>query len=692
MTSNMEDDVTDQDNTEYESTTEGVEESDPREDELEADEEPGGDDAIIWSRFRDAELPALPKMAAVDRAIKAGVDAGLPIEFAVSLAHAAVNPSELRSLLRRPTRVNIAGGVIEAIDLDLWVPGLVPLPTNNRTMERRVYPAAGAKGHAGPLTGPRSAPGATTTLWIEGNDVGHVQDETERARDFILTKNNLYASIAARGIAMPVNVVFFELRHRDDQPSMPLLGTADGSSRIINAQQILGLTDPQTHYHFPTNRDDYRRFIGSVTGADLEDLRPTQREKVMSRRNALITPARVFLRFTPTGESYDYARAVNAFVGMLHVDPPRPWSQTGKLEAMAEAVLDVLRGVDVLDDPVHDYLAGLLTPDQAKAHGLPVEYDEQAAFVLATLLRVQHRDLVDRGIRDVTAQRNVGAGRRTDVIAELALRPTRSLATTMSASDPARARAERMRAPYLRTARLTRYATVEWKVTGRAPEELLRAALNELNADQNGSHSDPGMWINRMELAAIAQYHLTFWGALKREAMGSNNGDKRGPQQILDLMLRSQQGLRLLAQAIVDGRAKEPPRQVTKDGDLVLGVRDEYGAWHANGSGTPMPIDDAWLRYEIFSPGTPLPQPITPPNESPLAKAARLKNQVTTFINQITLDIEELSTISAPQGGSLLDEEGWANPTPLLHQLMETHSQISYWARVAKRQMNRPTD
>lgn len=39
---------------------------------------------------------------------------------------------------------------------------------------------------------------------------------------------------------------------------------------------------------------------------------------------------------------------------------------------MAEAVLDVLRGADVLDDPVHDCLAGLLTPEQIEAEGLPV--------------------------------------------------------------------------------------------------------------------------------------------------------------------------------------------------------------------------------------------------------------------------------------------------------------------------------
>ncbi|WP_432184166.1 hypothetical protein [Streptomyces tendae] len=686
----MEDDVTDQDATEYEEMTEEVEESDAVDDELNTDEDTDQESATIWSRFGDSDLPTLPKMGAVIRAAKAGTEAGLPPEFATALAHAAVDPSELRSLLRRPTRVNIAGGVIEAIDLDLYVPGLVPLPTNNRTMERRVYPAAGAEGHAGPLTGPRSPSGETTTLWIEGEDVSHVQDETERAREFILANNNLRESIAARGIAMPVNVVFFELRHRDGEPSMPLLGTADGSSRITNAHYVLGLTDPQTHYHFPTDRDDYRRFIGSISEADPDALRPAARRRLIRQRNALITPARVFLRFSPTRGGYDYARAVNAFVGMLHVDPPRPWSQTGKLEAMAEAVLDVLRSADVLDDPVHDYLAGLLTPEQAEDEGLPIERDEQAAFVLAALLREQHRDLVERGIRDVTAKKSVSPGRRTDVIAELALRPTRSIATTLDAKDAERQRAERMRAAYLRCARMTRYATAEWKVTGRSPEKLLKAALEELRADPASSHADPTRWVNRLELAAIAQYHLTAWGGLRREAMGNTGADKRGPQQILEAMLRDEQGLRLLAQAITDGRAGTQPRRVTENGAFQRGVRDEYGSWHEDPAGKPMPIEDEWLRYEAYATGTTLPRPVTPPNETPRMKATRLKSQIGQYIEQINLDVDELANVEEAQGGPLLDKEGWAKPNELLNHLMNVHSQISYWARVAERQMTRP--
>ncbi|MDT0317974.1 hypothetical protein [Streptomyces millisiae] len=682
----MEEITMDRQESEHQKKAEDVEELEGVEDEFDADDSTEEDSAAIWSRFAEDELPSMAKVAAVRRAAAAGEDVGLPAEFAAALAHAAVDPSELRSLLKRPTRVNVAGGVIEAIDLDLYVPGLVPLPTNNRTMERRVYPAAGAEGFVGPLTGPRSTPGETSTLWIEGESVSHVLEETERAHEFIMSRNNLRESIAARGIAMPVTVVLFELRHRDGQSSMPLLGTADGSSRITNAQDILGLTEEQIHYHFPTNRDDYRRTIGRISGENPQDLRPTAHRKLIRQRNALITPARVFLRFTPTREGYDYARAVNAFVGMLHVDPPRPWSQTGKLEAMAEAVLDVLRGAEVLDDPVHDYLAGLLTPAEAKAAGLPVERDEQAAYVLASLLREHHRELVERGIRDVTAKKSVSAGRRTEVIAELALRPTRSIATTLDPRDPERLRADRMRAPYLRCTRLARYATVPWRVTGRTPQALLEAALLELVVG-NASPTEPEAWVARLELAALAQYHLTAWGGLQREPMGSANADKRGPHQILELMLHDELGLHVLAQAIVDGRAKTRPRRVNENGEFELGSLDESGKWQEDPEGKPMPIEDTWLRYEAYPAGTVVPRPVTAPNETPRMKATRLKGQIAQFIEQTNLDVDELASVEEPGGARLLDREGWSKPSELLNQLMEIHSQISYWARVAERRM-----
>ena len=106
-------------------------------------------EAAVWSRFGDGPLPALPKMAAVHRAYKAAADFGLPEGFASALAHGVVDPAALRVALNSPTRINVAGGAIEVIDVELYTPGLVPLPTNNRTMDMRVYPAGGATGYLG---------------------------------------------------------------------------------------------------------------------------------------------------------------------------------------------------------------------------------------------------------------------------------------------------------------------------------------------------------------------------------------------------------------------------------------------------------------------------------------------------------------------------------------------------------------
>ena len=657
-----------------------------------ADDDSESSEFTVWSRFGGGPLPTLPKMAAVNRAFKAGVDFGLPEGFASALAHAVVDPSALRTALNGPTKVAVAGGVIEVIDIDLYVPGLVPLPTNNRTMDMRVYPAGGAAGFLGPLSGPRSAPGVTSELWIEAHSVEHALDEAKRGSDYILAKNPLKESVAARGIVMPITVVYFELRHRDEQPAMQLLGAADGSSRIASAQAVLNLTDPRTtHYDMPTNRDSYRRFVDSVSAPDIGSLGVTAARRLRTRRNALITPARIFMRFTPqTGASYDYARAVAAYVGMLHVDPPRPWTPTGKLEAMAESVLEVLRSANVLDDTRHDYLGGLLTPGAAEAAELPTLRDAQAAYVLATLLQPDLRELVDRGIMDVTAKNSVTVGRRTDVVAELALRPTRSEAVPLQAGDQTRERANTMRAAYLRVTRLPQYSARQWKVTGRGPDELLDGALAELQRAE-AEQGNPSAWRNRLELAALAQYHLTAYGALKREPMGNKAADQRGPQEILALMLQDEQGLNLLRQAIVDGRAGHPPHLVDEEGELVRGRLSDNGGMEPDPDAAPVPITDDWLRYEGFPSGGKPSRPVSIRDESPTMRASRLQNDIIDLIAQMASSLDELDHVEGPSGGALLEQRGWpvSDTKNSLEALIDAQSRLGYWGQVAARQANR---
>lgn len=656
------------------------------------EEDSDGAETVSWSRFGNDPLPPLPKMAAVNRAYKAAIDFKLPEGFASALAHAAVDPAALRVALNHPTTMNVAGGMIEVIDIDLYLPGLVPLPTNNRTMDNRVYPAGGATGHPGPLSGPRSASGVTSELWISAHSVQHALDEAKRGGDYILAKNPLKDSVGERGIVMPVTVTYFELRHKDGQPAMPLLGTADGSSRIASGHALLDLTDPRTtHYEMPTNRDTYRRFIDNIISPDIESLGATAAQRLKRQRNALITPARIFLRFTPQPNSpYDFARAVAAYVGMLHVDPPRPWTPTGKLEAMAESVLEVLRSAQVLDDAHHDYLAGLLTPDAAKTAGLPTLRDEQAAYVLATLLRPDLRELVERGIMDVTAKKSVSAPRRNDVIAELALRPTRSEAVALPAGHPTRDRAGAMRAAYLRATHFPSYSARPWQVTGRSLDELLEGALDELQRP-DAEQSNPSAWQNRLELAALAQYYLTAYGALKREPVGHKQADQRGPQEILKLMLDDKQGVRLLRQAIIDGREGIAPRLVDEDGHLVRATPEDDEGSEQDADLPPKNLTDEWLRYDGFPSGGKANRPVSIHSESSVMKAARLQRHVLDLINQLASHLDELDRLEAPAGGILLDQRGWpASETKgAMEALVDAQSRLGYWGKVADRQANR---
>ena len=133
---------------------------------------------------------------------------------------------------------------------------------------------------------------------------------------------------------------------------------------------------------------------------------------------------------------------------MIHVDGPKQWTNTGKNEAMAEAVLSALHRKDLVTDAQRDYLAGLLSPEAAAATGLPVEPDAQAAYVLATLLNPAVRRTVSPAIRDVTATARVSAERRTEVVGELALRPILSLASILPKSDQARTQIEEMAPAY----------------------------------------------------------------------------------------------------------------------------------------------------------------------------------------------------------------------------------------------------
>ncbi|MGN9778579.1 hypothetical protein ACTMS0_22835 [Micromonospora sp. H33] len=665
---------------------------------LEAQDDFGSEEtesvAVAWSRWNAELMPALPKMAAVRRAYDAAVNDGLPEEFAWALADAVTDPTNLRAALNSKRTMPVVGGKFEFIEVDLWTPAVTPMVTNHRAFAERVYPASGSAGARGPLRGPVSDEGVTSTLRTEARDVSHVLAEAERARTFILGENKLAASIAERGIMMPVDVVYNEIHHEDGQPPACLLATAEGSSRVTNAHQVLGITDARTvMYDLPADRDNFRRTVNAILGEDPDEPGLTARaaEKRRGRRNALIVRARVILRFVPTEASaYDYAQAIGGYLGMLHVDGPRPWPTTGKNEAMAESVVRALRHQGAITDVEHDYIGGLMEPEVAIRRGFPGEPDAQAAYVIATMLNPAFRPIVSRAIRDVTAAAKASPSSKAEAAAELALRPIRSLATSLPAEDPTRRRIDAMQAVYRRACRMRLYASGKWRVTGRSPRELLTDALTELTGSA-GIATGAGDYSTRTELAALAQFHLTRSGALRREPFGSGgtNLDKRGPHDILQAMLEDVHGLHLLYQAIVDGRAGRAPRIVDENGQLVHGHLDDNDVLVPDPDGPEVEITDRWLRDDAFPrPGLSRPMPTPPQSETPDMKLARLKSNVERSLEALEEQVESLEQHTDDDGTPLIELQGWSTEL-LLQRLDDLRSRMSFWNGLASRMARR---
>jgi hypothetical protein len=643
-----------------------------------------------WSRWDGEAMPKLPKVAAVRRAYEACVATGLPDGFAWTLANAAADPAAVRVGLNAPRVMNAVGGVFEFIELDLFTPAVSPLVTNHRAFGQRVYPAGGAVGVRPPLHGPASAPGVSSTILIQGADPAHVIDVAERTRQFVLNDNALAESIRERGIVLPVDVVYTEIEHTEgEDPPVRVLSTAEGSSRVTNAHEILGISQArELLYDLPGDVDTYRRKVNTFLLKDPYDAELSVRQAARARgqRNALLVRARVILRFIPAeGSRYTFAEALSGYLGMIHVDGPKQWSNTGKNEAMAEAVLNALHRNDQVTQAQRDYLAGLLSPTAAAAVGLPVETDAQAAYVLATLLDPAVRQTISPAIRDVTATARVTGARRAEVVAELALRPIRSLASVLPQGDPARTQIENMAPAYRRACRMSRYSAGGWAVTGRTPDQLLDAALAELSAAADNPEADA--WAARVELAALAQFHLTRSAALRREPFGSGGQpriDKRGPGDILAAMLTDELGVRLLYQAVVDGRAGVRPRVVDDTGALVKGGVDGT-AIVPDPDGTEIEITDSWLRYEAFpTHERPSPAPTAPKHETPEMALARLKSYVDQASSRLEEHVDAIERITDEADSPVIERQGWANEV-VLARLNDVIRRLTYWDGLARR-------
>ena len=163
--------------------------------------------------------------------------------------------------------------------------------------------------------------------------------------------------------------------------------------------------------------------------------------------------------------------------------------------------------------------------------------------------------------------------------------------------------------------------------------------------------------------------------------MGNGDADQRGPQEILALMLQDERGLRVLRQAIVDGRAGNALRLVDADGQVTRGVLDPEGDVQLDPAGSAVPLTDRWLRYDGFPSGGAAIRPVSINSETPVMKASRLQQHILHVIEQMAKHLDELDHLESPVGGALLDQRGWpsSDTKNAVDMLIEAQSKFGYW-------------
>jgi hypothetical protein len=593
----------------------------------------------------------LPKMQAV-RNLAETIAKNTPEHVATAYARAVTDPAEFRRRLGYPAEIRVPGGVLYTVPTTLWTPGIATFPTNNREADSRLYPCAGDEGDgptAHTLWQLDSGDHGAAELRLRVGTVPEVVQSLELSYDFLLRNNDLRTSVAEHGVLMPITVVPMTVMHDDDSAAVTILTAVDGSSRTAGAHRNLGLSPYEVLYEFTNSDREYRRRIHEVLAAHERgnDLTATERRRLRS----IQVPANVVVGFRrEPGSGVTFHQAVQSLVGFIHVEPPKKWGPAGELDAKADAVLEALETYGCITSLRRRYMAGLLRPEQAEQAGLSPQADERAAYVLHTLLAEENHLAVATGVKRLVVRRTrVTPGQKVQIAVELAIRSFRRQEGPTAVHTSRVALSE-----------VYDLADFEepWSVTTRTPEVLLGAALGELESpDRTG----PAL----RELAVLGAFHLTRYRVLHR-AERRSDGEWLDPGPTLRAMMHSAHGLRVLARAIVDGRADHTPEQV-----------DEQGTTLRTAAGQARPMDDTFLGDTFFSGTSGHAAPERPAATAEAVLGDRV-DEVASHIDHLLAALSSLGAVAGPHGKALVEVVGVPHETVerMLTQLGAAHRQL----------------
>lgn len=609
-------------------------------------------------------LPPLPRGSTVKRLAEALQARGHSEGAARAIARAVTRPEEARRRLQNPGTVRVKGGVLETIPVQVWTAGITSFPGNNREAAQRIYPLSGtAPAGQYPSLGPVSAsPGVTGELVLNAESPAHVVSGFNRSSGLLAQQNDLAPTIAEHGILRDLMLAAVRIEHGDKTPPSWILGTADGSSRATGSQRNLGLGVEQVIYQFPSDDRAYRGFIGGV----LNDAARPHDEltgKEIARLNSLVAPATLVLGFRPDdGSGARFDHSIGFVVGLIHVEPPKPWGPASENDALGDAVIDQFLDNRQISLARGKWYAATISPADVDKHGLSPHPDTRVAEIAATFLPNSAHTAFRNGVLRITARGRVTYDFKAKIAAEMALRPWRS---AQPSPDPVTA----VRSTLQRMLGWRVLRDNGWYQGTDDPDKLLDEALEELRA--RGSSGGAGI-----ELALRGGYYLAIHRALVRET--SRSLDYRAPYMVLQRMTEFEYGLRVLHAAVTAGRAGQPPVKV-----------DAEGAPERTPDHRTVTADDTWFRMTFKAAGTEpeSPAPVITGNvDTPESVFAAKRQRVTQLADALDSAVREAADIQGTAGLRLVRERGWPvqQANRLAEQLTGIASQLRLWAAIAE--------
>lgn len=516
-------------------------------------------------------LPDLPKLPAVKHLVDELRRRGFTDAGANAVARAQTDPSAFRRRLPDPVPQRVDGGTIYVVYAELWTHAVAPMPTNWRLSEDYTYPFGGAVART-PLSKPTAQIGDAPERRLLVKDPDAVVAALDHEVLDLLEDNDLRESIMREGVRDHIFTSALTIEHVDDEP-VTLLVADDGSSRITSCLSLLDTPVRDVVYRYAVDQRALRARIGrdlQLADADIDDLTGDD----IARLAALIVPAAVVVDFkADDGSRVDIARAIEYRVGNIHVDPPKAWSETSKLDSQLSAALDACVERGRLNEEKRAYLEGLSTPDEAEAAGLSRFADDRAITLFEFFVPQANARVIHAGIRGLMAASAMRPHRRNRV--ELAVEA--SIRSFRHEADQNADRARRtLNDVFSRLASRNPHF-----VAGKLPEDLRDEALAELVDDSQGNATD--------QLIAQAAFWLARYNCVRPTSGGQHQGssatDARWPGQLLRDVVKDDRGVHQLYQAIVDGRDGSRPRAVREDGRPISTARNAFRY-----------VDDAFLR------------------------------------------------------------------------------------------------